>query len=227
MFQFYVDFGCSFLFYIIELLYLRRNYSHSDNQTVKDTKNNRIQKIWKERIFIIRLALGLLCNAAIIISICVLKKDVCIAGNVAKGLFITIVIFTVLSFLIMEYIACGIDPNDECTLTMLIGHRIYEIQYDIVLCVYCLLLSNWVMTKLAIVINVLSTIDITISAISLIKNVCDLKNETNVLTVLFPICVFIFIPFPVVFILIMLSSMLSSGGSTSSSSHGGTFDQVI
>lgn len=165
-----------------------------------------------------------MCNAAIIISICVLKKDVYIAGNVAKGLFITIVIFTVLSFLIMEYIACVMDPDDKCTLTILIGHRIYEIQYDIVLCVFCLLLSNWVMTKLAIVIYVLSTIDITVSAISLIKNINDLKKmETNVMTVLINICVFIFIPLPVVCIL----GMLCSGGSRSSSSHGGSFGQVI
>ncbi|CAC5401166.1 unnamed protein product [Mytilus coruscus] len=170
------------------------------------------------------MALGFLCNAAAIITLCVVNQNVYITGNATKGLFITIVIFTVLSFLIMKCIAFPLDLDDKCSLTFLIGHRIYEIEYDIVVCVYSLLLSNWEMAKLAIVITVLAIIDITASAISLIKNSYDLKKqETHIWELLIPICVFIFVPFPALCII----AMLCSGSTTNNfSSSGGSFGGV-
>lgn len=209
MFEFYVDLGCSFLFHVVKLLYLSRKYSNSDNEDVRDRENHKLQNIWKRRVFIIRVTLGFLCNAAAIITLCVLHQDFYIAGNVSKGLFITIVIFTALSFINMERFACIIDFDDsddtnDVLAFLIFWHRIYEIEYDIVFCVYCLVLSDWVMTKYTIVTIVLALIDITVSFILLVKNIYHFKPDE----LKWELILLIFYPLPTFYVNIILSDVV-------------------
>ncbi|CAG2220370.1 unnamed protein product [Mytilus edulis] len=149
----------------------------------------------KKRALLIRITLGLFFNITAFITVCVVNREIFIEGKTALGLFIYIVVFTVISYIAIEvavWINCYADDmEDTDILTSMIYYRLYEIEFDVLVFFYTLVLSDWKLTEFTTATTCLASVDIVINIIMLGKNFYDVKDTEC--RFCYPLC-FVMIP---------------------------------
>lgn len=167
IFEFYLDAVCSFMLFLIENACCCCENYDSTNQKLK----------CKRRILLIRVTLGLMFNIAAFITVCVVSKEIFIQKETALGIFWSIVVFTLISYITIGISVWLNDKNDDDELLIkMISYRIYEIEFDILVLFYSLVLSNWEMTDFSTATTLLACIDTLTNTILLGKNSYDLKG---------------------------------------------------
>ncbi|CAG2220364.1 unnamed protein product [Mytilus edulis] len=197
MIDFYLDIGCSFLLTVFENVSCCGNDKVSNSQSPKDTRR-------KRRVLLTRITFGLIFNIAAFITVCVVNEEIFIEGKTALGLFITIVVFTMITYIVIKVsVWIAHVDRDDSLLDHMIFYRLYEIEFDILVFIYSLYLSYWKITEFTTTTTVLGCVDILVNIIILGRNVYDSKEKTDALLY---ICFGIFLAplVPFVFLIIML-----------------------
>lgn len=192
---FYLDLGCTFLLYVVEhASCCGKRIIHSKDQKISDEQEKEHQLKWQTRILFIRTTFGLISSIATFIAVCVVNIETIVAKPAALGLFIFIVVFTALSYISTELVIWLIRNelyNIDDVLRSMIVYRIYEIDFDILMLYYSLVLSDWEMNQFTTATTVLACGDICVNIIILARNVYDTENKntmccTILKTVFFP-----------------------------------------
>lgn len=212
--KFYLDVVCTFLLKVFDnISCCGESQYRSDGDDEQKIKKRELKR--KTRILLIRVTLGLIFNVAGFITICVVNKEIFIEGNAARGLFITIVVFLVMSYIITE-IGVWIwnyhnDNPDNLHLSM-IFYRLYEIEFDVLVFFYSLVLSDWEMTEFTTATTVLACSDTVINIIILGRNWYDYKGEAKcILIIIFLIFGVLLPPFlPIIFLIMIIHARLPS-----------------
>lgn len=190
---FYLDLGCSFLLYVVEhTSCYEKRIIHSEDQKIIDAQKEEHRLKWQTRILFFRTTFGLITNIATFIAVCVVNKKTFVDIPAALGLFIFIVMFTALTYISTELVIWLIRNelyNIDDVLRSMIIYRIYEIEFDILMLYFSLVLSDWEMNQFTKATTVLALADIGVNIIILAKNVYDVENKNKMCcTILKTIC---------------------------------------
>ncbi|CAG2224512.1 unnamed protein product [Mytilus edulis] len=198
---FYLDLGCTFLLKVTERLSCCVTTNEADNQDGSYEESLK----WKRRILWIRTTIGIIFNITAFITVCVVYKEIIIEGKTALGLFITIIVFTVISYFV-SVVSVLVDDDKDTTnsriLESMIFYRIYEIEFDVLVFFYSLVLSDWKMTEFTTATTVLACVDLVLSILMLVQNCYEFDDKIYAIffilfAILFPplppICLFIVI----------------------------------
>ncbi|CAC5407712.1 unnamed protein product [Mytilus coruscus] len=153
-----------------------------ENHDFEDILENR--EICKYRILQIRIVLGIVFNIIGFIAVVAVNNENYKESNAALGFFILIVTFILIYYggflgltcLLREVLKEGGDEK-ETGLRVMIIYRVLEIEFDIFVLFYSLVLSEWEMTDFSIATTILASIDIGASISALLKNCYDTKNR--------------------------------------------------
>lgn len=178
---FYLDLGCSFLLYVVEhTSCCEKRTIHSEDQKIKDAQKKEHRLKWQTRILFFRTTFGLITNIATFIAVCVVNKKTFVDNPAALGIFIFIVVFTALTYISTELVIWLIRNelyNIDDVLRSMIIYRIYEIEFDILMLYFSLVLSDWEMNQFTKATTVLALVDIGVNIIILARNVYDIENK--------------------------------------------------
>lgn len=189
--KFYLDLGCTFLLNVIEHVFCCGERDAQNNRNLDG--GERLN--WNKSILVIRITLGLIINVTAFITVCVVNKETFVEGKTARGLFITIVVFTVLAYLAMEVLVwldtSGADSKH--ILLYMIPYRTFEIEFDILVGFYSLVLSNWNMKLFTTTTTVLAIVDLVVNIIILGRNCYGYDNKH--ITIIIMLCGILLPPF--------------------------------
>ncbi|CAG2223990.1 unnamed protein product [Mytilus edulis] len=143
------------------------------------------RELRKYRILQIRIILGIVFNIIGFIAVVVVNIETYKESNAALGFFILIVTFTLIYYggflgltCLLREVFRHFGNETETGLRVMIIYRVLEIQFDIFVLLYSLILSDWEMTDFSIATTILASIDIGASISALLKNCYDTKNRT-------------------------------------------------
>lgn len=172
--DFYLDLMCTFLLQVFEHVFCCGNQI-ANNPDLDEKKKKKLYATWKRRILLIRVIFGFIFNICGFITVCVMNKETFIEETYALGLFITIIVFTLTSYILIE-LAVWFGEFLFDDLICMIFYRVHEIEFDVLVFFYSLVLSDWKMTEFTIATTVLASSDILINIIILIRNCYDLQS---------------------------------------------------
>ncbi len=140
-------------------------------------KTEDLVRIWKNKIYFIRVLLGFICNMTCFVVVCVVNKDMYIEGPAAKGLFGIIIIHVVIMYATELCVVCA--PCDHTVyrtkyfLELSAHYKVNDIIFDIILIFYSIVISDWLLTYATLVVTVILCMDILLNLILYIKACCD------------------------------------------------------
>lgn len=164
--DFYLDFACTFVLNCYETLsWCGQNKKETDQAT---------RNIWKKRILFGRVTLGLIFNITSFMVVCVVNKEVFIVGAAACVFFTFIVVFIAI-YIAVEVVVLiqhedGINSKDEF-LKWMAFYRTYEIEFDILVLIYNLIISDWKMSTFTLLATLLACGDILLNICFLLKSI--------------------------------------------------------
>lgn len=135
---------------------------------------------WKRRILLTRVTFGLIFNIVGFITVCVVNRNIYLDAKSAKGLFITIVVFTVMPYSITVVHVWFTKHNIKKTNLAMVFYRYFEILFDVLVLFYSLVLSELELTEFTKATSVLSCVDIFINIIMLGRNCYDIYKKDDI-----------------------------------------------
>lgn len=190
----YLDILCSILLFI-----------YNKKCCCKDSV--RVFKEENKNVFKTRITLGFICNVASLILICVLNRETFVKETTALGLFVTIILFISLSYIIVVVTIYFVltEITEAGIFHFMILYRIYEIELDLLLFFYGIVVSNWELTPFASITTALASVDIALNLIILVLNIIKSEHREGNL-----ICIFVVLPifFPVIMPIILMCKIV-------------------
>ncbi|CAG2223989.1 unnamed protein product [Mytilus edulis] len=154
-----------------------------ENHEFENILENR--ELCKYRILQIRIILGIVFNIIGFIAVVVVNNETYKESNAALGFFILIVTFILIYYggflgltCLLREVFQHFGDETETGLRVMIIYRVLEIEFDIFVLFYSLILSEWEMTNFSIATTILASIDIGASISALLKNCYDTKHRT-------------------------------------------------
>lgn len=201
--EFYLDLFCTFLLHVYEQV----SCCGDKNPNIEDeTTRKEYGSKWKTRILLIRVVFGFIFNVSGFITVCILNKETYIEDRYAQGLFISIITFTGTSYILIE-LGVWFVRKVSSNLICMIFYRVHEIQFDVLMFFYSLVLSDWEMTDFTIATTVLACSDIVMNIIILIRNCYDLDADIRRYVLYAVLFGFLFPPLLTIFLCCYLSAI--------------------
>lgn len=189
---FFLDVTCTFLLHVGEqVLCCGSNLSSSSNLNAEQKEEYKMR--WQRRVLLFRVLFGFLINISGFITMCVLHKETFIEGRAALGLFTIIIMFTVTSYIVIEFVVL-LGTNIDYLICM-VFYRVHEIEFDVFMFFYSQVLTNWKMTEFSTATTVLAMLDIVLNTCMLSRNCYDINSNDRRFVVTALLCGCWFPPF--------------------------------